>query len=59
VDLYAIPIEDIAVILGIEDWLSNHGAHIKYGEEMVSIRNFDGGRIVYQGDKYTQIEVDF
>ena len=56
-DLYVIPMRDIAVILGM-DWLSNHGAQIDCGENTVSIRNIDGGRVVYQGDKYTRIEVE-
>ena len=48
---------DIAVILGM-DWLSNHGAQIDCGENTVSIRNLDGGRVVYQGDKHTRLEVE-
>jgi hypothetical protein len=48
---------DIALILGM-DWLSNHGAQIDYEEKTVSIRSPQGGRIVYQGDKYTQIEAE-
>ena len=56
-DLYVIPMRDIAVILGM-DWLSNHGAQIDCGENTVSIRNLDGGRIVYQGDKHTKLEAE-
>ena len=56
-DLYVIPMRDIAVILGM-DWLSNHGAQIKCGENTVSIRSLDGDRIVYQGDKHTKLEAE-
>ena len=56
-DLYVIPMRGIAVILGM-DWLSNHGAQIDCGENTVSIRNIDGGRIVYQGDKHTKLEAE-
>ena len=56
-DLFVIPMKDIAVILGM-DWLSNHGARIDCEEKTVSIRSPDKGRIVYQGDKYTHIEVE-
>jgi hypothetical protein len=56
-DLFVIPMEDIAVILGM-DWLSNHGAQIDCEEKTVSIRSPKGGRIVYQGDKHTQIEAE-
>ena len=57
VDLFVIPMKGIAVILGM-DWLSNHGAQIDCEEKTVSIRSPDKGRIVYQGDKYTHIEVE-
>jgi hypothetical protein len=40
------------------DWLSNHGAQIDCGENTVTIRNLDGGRIVYQGDKHTRMEAE-
>ena len=56
-ELYVIPMRDIAIILGM-DWLSNHGAQIDCGENTVSIRNLDGGRIVYQGDKHTKLEAE-
>jgi hypothetical protein len=55
-DLFIIPMKDIAVILGM-DWLTEHGAVIDCGEKTVALRNSAGGQIVYQGDKYTQIEV--
>jgi hypothetical protein len=56
-DLFVIPMGAIAVILGM-DWLSNHGAQIDCEGKIVSIRSPEGGRIVYQGDKYTQFEAE-
>ena len=56
-DLFVIPLKGISAILGM-DWLSNHGAQIDCELKTVSIRSPTGGRIVYQGDKYTQIEVE-
>jgi hypothetical protein len=46
----------ISVILGM-DWLSNMEPLIDCGDKTASISNLTGGRIVYQEDKYTQIEV--
>jgi hypothetical protein len=56
-DLYIIPMRDIAVILGM-DWLSNHGAQIDCGENMVAIREPGGGKAIYQGDEHTHMEVE-
>ncbi|KAK1666722.1 hypothetical protein QYE76_054881 [Lolium multiflorum] len=48
--------EDISVILGM-DWLTENGAVINCGDKTVSLRNSIGGQIVFQGDKYTQLEI--
>src|SRR3954453_720030 len=48
--------DEISVILGM-DWLTSHGTVINCGEKTVALRSPDGGQIVFQGDKYTQIEV--
>ncbi|KAK1683148.1 hypothetical protein QYE76_043996 [Lolium multiflorum] len=44
------------VILGM-DWLTENGAVINCGDKTVSLRNSIGGQIVFQGDKYTQLEI--
>ena len=41
VDLFMIPMKDIAVILGM-DWLSYHGAQIDCGENTVALRGPNG-----------------
>ncbi|KAK1619388.1 hypothetical protein QYE76_024905 [Lolium multiflorum] len=48
--------QDISVILGM-DWLTENGAVINCGDKTVSLRNSIGGQIVFQGDKYTQLEI--
>ncbi|KAK1646968.1 hypothetical protein QYE76_064773 [Lolium multiflorum] len=48
--------KDISVILGM-DWLTENGAVINCGDKTVSLRNSIGGQIVFQGDKYTQLEI--
>ncbi|KAK1668048.1 hypothetical protein QYE76_056207 [Lolium multiflorum] len=55
-DLFIIPMKDISVILGM-DWLTENGAVINCGDKTVSLRNSIGGQIVFQGDKYTQLEI--
>ncbi|KAK1620599.1 hypothetical protein QYE76_026116, partial [Lolium multiflorum] len=47
---------DISVILGM-DWLTENGAVINCGDKIVSLRNSIGGRIVFQGDKYSELEI--
>ena len=47
----------LAVILGM-DWMSNHGAQIDCERHTVSIRRPDGGRIVYQEDKQSQLQAE-
>jgi hypothetical protein len=56
VDLFLIPMKDMALILGM-DWLEENGAQIDCKEKTVSLWNPGGGRIVYQGDKHAHIEV--
>ncbi|KAK1647758.1 hypothetical protein QYE76_065563 [Lolium multiflorum] len=48
--------KDISVILGM-DWLTENGAVINCGDKTVSLRNSIGGRIVFQGDKYSELEI--
>ncbi|KAK1664476.1 hypothetical protein QYE76_052635 [Lolium multiflorum] len=48
--------KDISVILRM-DWLTENGAMINCGDKTVSLRNSIGGQIVFQGDKYTQLEI--
>jgi hypothetical protein len=55
-DLFIIPMKDISVILGM-DWLTENGAVINCGDKTVSLRNSIGGRIVFQGDKYSELEI--
>ncbi|KAK1645131.1 hypothetical protein QYE76_062936 [Lolium multiflorum] len=55
-DLLIIPMKDISVILGM-DWLMENGAVINCGDKTLSLRNSIGGQIVFQGDKYTQLEI--
>jgi hypothetical protein len=55
-DLYVLPLKNIEVVLGM-DWMSDHGAHIDYEEKTVSIRKPGGGRITYQADKHTHVEI--
>jgi hypothetical protein len=56
VDLFLIPMKDMAVILRI-DWLEENGAQIDCKEKTVSLRSPGGGRIVYQGDQHAHVEV--
>ncbi|KAK1648176.1 hypothetical protein QYE76_065981 [Lolium multiflorum] len=55
-DLFIISMKDISVILGM-DWLTENGAVINCGDKTVTLRNSIGGQIVFQGDKYTQLEI--
>lgn len=56
-DLFVLPMKIIAAILGM-NWLEENGALIDCSDKAVSLKGPDGGRIVYQGDKHTQIEVE-
>jgi hypothetical protein len=49
--------KNIPAILG-KNWLEENGALIDCTDKTVSLKSPDGGRIVYQGDKHTQIEVE-
>jgi hypothetical protein len=55
-DLYVLPLKNIKVVLGM-DWMSNHGAHIDCEEKTMSIRKPGGGRITYQTDKHSHVEI--
>jgi hypothetical protein len=55
-DLYVLPLKNIEVVLGM-DWMSDHGAHIDSEEKTISIRKPGGGRITYQADKHTHVEI--
>ncbi|KAK1649110.1 hypothetical protein QYE76_066915 [Lolium multiflorum] len=57
IDLFVLPMKDIDVILGM-NWLEENGALIDCANKTVSLKSPDGGRIIYQGDKHTQIEVE-
>ncbi|KAK1620910.1 hypothetical protein QYE76_026427 [Lolium multiflorum] len=56
-DLFILPMKDIDVILGM-NWLEANGALIDCVNKMVSLKSPDGSRMIYQGDKHTQIEVE-
>ena len=43
-------------VLGV-DWMTAHGAQIDCEEKTISIRKPGGGRITYQADKHTHMEV--
>ncbi|KAK1602651.1 hypothetical protein QYE76_007646 [Lolium multiflorum] len=49
--------KDIDVILGM-NWLEANGALIDCVNKTVSLKSPDGSRMIYQGDKHTQIEVE-
>ncbi|KAK1615964.1 hypothetical protein QYE76_021481 [Lolium multiflorum] len=49
--------KDIDVILGM-NWLEENGALIDCTHKTVSLKSPGGDRIIYQGDKHTQIEVE-
>jgi hypothetical protein len=55
-DLYVLPLKRIEVVLGM-DWMSDHGAHIDCEEKTESIWKPGGGRITYQADKHTHMEI--
>jgi hypothetical protein len=55
-DLYVLPLKNIEVVLGM-DWMSKHGVHIDCEEKTVSIKKPGGGRITYQADKHTHVEI--
>jgi hypothetical protein len=55
-DLYVLPLKNIEVVLGM-NWMSDLGAHIDCEEKTVSIRKPRGGRITYQADKHTHVEI--
>ncbi|KAK1628800.1 hypothetical protein QYE76_003115 [Lolium multiflorum] len=56
-DLFILPMKDIDVILGM-NWLEENGALIDCTHKTVSLKSPGGDRIIYQGDKHTQIEVE-
>ncbi|KAK1662626.1 hypothetical protein QYE76_050785 [Lolium multiflorum] len=56
-DLFILPMKDIDVILGM-NWLESNGALIDCVNKIVSLKSPDGSRMIYQGDKHTQIEVE-
>jgi hypothetical protein len=56
-DLFVLPMKDIDVILGM-NWLEENGALIDCANKTVSLKSLDGERMIYQGDKHTQIEVE-
>ncbi|KAK1621010.1 hypothetical protein QYE76_026527 [Lolium multiflorum] len=56
-DLFVLPMKDIDVILGM-NWLEENGALIDCANKTVSLKSPDGGRMIYQGNKHTQIEVE-
>ncbi|KAK1696236.1 hypothetical protein QYE76_012933 [Lolium multiflorum] len=56
-DLFILPMKDIDVILGM-NWLEANGALIACVNKTVSLKSPDGSRMIYQGDKHTQIEVE-
>jgi hypothetical protein len=49
--------KNISATLGI-NWLEENGGLIDFTDKTVSLKSPDGGRIIYQGDKHTQIEVE-
>ncbi|KAK1574351.1 hypothetical protein QYE76_018590 [Lolium multiflorum] len=57
IDLFILPMKDIDVILGM-NWLEANGALIDCVNKTVSLKSPDGSRMIYQGDKHTQIEVE-
>ncbi|KAK1685872.1 hypothetical protein QYE76_046720 [Lolium multiflorum] len=57
IDLFILPMKDIDVILGM-NWLEANGALIDCMNKTVSLKSPDGSRMIYQGDKHTQIEVE-
>ncbi|KAK1612285.1 hypothetical protein QYE76_035958 [Lolium multiflorum] len=57
IDLFILPMKDIDVILGM-NWLEENGALIDCTHKTVSLKSPDGSRMIYQGDKHTQIEVE-
>ncbi|KAK1629861.1 hypothetical protein QYE76_004176 [Lolium multiflorum] len=57
IDLFILPMKDIDVILGM-NWLESNGALIDCVNKTVSLKSPDGSRMIYQGDKHTQIEVE-
>ncbi|KAK1629506.1 hypothetical protein QYE76_003821 [Lolium multiflorum] len=57
IDLFILPMKDIDVILGM-NWLEENGALIDCTHKTVSLKSPGGERIIYQGDKHTQIEVE-
>ncbi|KAK1606157.1 hypothetical protein QYE76_029830 [Lolium multiflorum] len=56
-NLFILPMKDIDVILGM-NWLEENGALIDCTHKTVSLKSPGGDRIIYQGDKHTQIEVE-
>jgi hypothetical protein len=54
VDLFVIPISDIAIIVGM-DWLVSHGVQIDYGVNTVTLKNPIGEKVVYQGDRNARL----
>jgi hypothetical protein len=57
VDLFVIPMSEIAIILGL-DWLLSHGAQIDCGENTVTLNNPIGEKVVYQVDQNACLEAE-
>ena len=56
-DLFVLPLKNIDAVLGM-DWMSDNGAQIDCEEKTLSLREPGGGRVTYQADKYTHVEVE-
>ena len=56
-DLFVLPLKNIDAVLGM-DWMSDNGAQIDCEEKTVSLRKPGGGRVTYQADKHTHVEVE-
>ena len=56
-DLFVLPLKNIEAVLGM-DWMSEHGAQIDCEEKTISLRKPGGGRVAYQADKHTHVEVE-
>ena len=56
-DLFVLPLKNIEAVLAM-DWMTEYGAQIDCEEKIVSLRKPGGGRVTYQADKHTHIEVE-
>ena len=52
-----LPLKNIEAVLGM-DWMTYHGAQIDCEEKTVSLSKPGGGRVTYQADKHTHVEVE-